>query len=563
MEGIIAGKGFVVNGQKDVFFGYQVGAGDMYGSPFAALNGEGTMFLTSLDYHGGSDFFETWYTSYGIMSRSFLADNGWVEKDTLFRLPLHHEGTVTLATLEDIPPPQDVAAAVATHNTDGEAHADIRKAAADAIALATNFTGRVLEVGGVSATGGTVSVDNGAPDKYTHYDAGDPTTFRLANEDGAQMTTFRMYKDSRGVFHPYDNLAGIEWTQVSPSEVTLSLQGSTAVMMRLVMASDPGNPDLFTMSWQSSAGWTLTDNGVGVVSGAERVTLTPNGFNVTASGKASQLVFPDEGGTLATREWAGGEFAKKGDLDGKLDKVTTVSNLSRVYGVSSVGVQSMIGYNHNTIADTLVLRSGTQINTDLLPVNPSHATSKKYVDDAVRAQIAPTGGGFRYIDASTPIDGIQTAQSPVIISASALINQEVAGFSVQFTRGKVSEMLFVNVAYPSSIWQAMVTLRSRFAAGVDALYAYPLERFITDGHPENNPFPSYGSIVSDAVRLDYSMKDVAVSGGLNRGRSFIVEVSGWPDGFDFGSPYALFLFSETPYVISIVTTTPGFSISLR
>jgi len=99
VEGIIAGKGFVVNGQDCAAFVNQVSVGDAYGFPFAALNYDATLFLASLDL-SGDNYFETWYAPYGIISRRQLASESWAEKTADFRFPVRHEGTVTLATEE-------------------------------------------------------------------------------------------------------------------------------------------------------------------------------------------------------------------------------------------------------------------------------------------------------------------------------------------------------------------------------------------------------------------------------------------------------------------------------
>jgi len=125
VEAIIAGKGFVVNGQDGAAFGKQVSVGDAHGFPFSALNGDGSVFLAAAD-DSLVNYFETWYTPWGIRSRRYLEADGWDEKVTEFRLPVRHEGVVTLATEEwaggefakksDIPP-QFVGASVVDRYT--------------------------------------------------------------------------------------------------------------------------------------------------------------------------------------------------------------------------------------------------------------------------------------------------------------------------------------------------------------------------------------------------------------------------------------------------------------
>lgn len=73
------------------------------------------------------------------------------------------------------------------------------------------------------------------------------------------------------------------------------------------------------------------------------------------------------------------------DLTGKLDKVTGTSSNSRLYGISTTGVQTNPLYSADIISNGIVARNTNgQIKVPATPTANEHATSKQYVDGAIK-----------------------------------------------------------------------------------------------------------------------------------------------------------------------------------
>lgn len=127
----------------------------------------------------------------------------------------------------------------------------------------------------------------------------------------------------------------------------------------------------------------------------ERVSGTNDGTNwltITIGGNTYAVT----GGGGGSTTWGAiiGTLSNQTDLqtalNGKLDKLTTTTTYSQLYGKTAAGNNAMYniddGYNANTIAyrdNAGRLYVGT-------PTLNNHAATKKYVDDAISGAVAPT-----------------------------------------------------------------------------------------------------------------------------------------------------------------------------
>ena len=112
--------------------------------------------------------------------------------------------------------------------------------------------------------------------------------------------------------------------------------------------------------------------------------------------------------------------ARKVDISGKLDKVTSTSAAPQAYIKSTDGTQIMIDVAQSPVSDAIVRRDGTQVNVPLEPVGNSDATSKYYVDlhkadtsnphSVTKAQVG-LGNVDNTSDANKPVSTAQQAEN--------------------------------------------------------------------------------------------------------------------------------------------------------
>lgn len=100
---------------------------------------------------------------------------------------------------------------------------------------------------------------------------------------------------------------------------------------------------------------------------------------------AGHFVWQNTGGLgWGTTVSVGGNAVTSWDADTKVDKVTTTGTWERAYIVNQSGVQGVKNITNSYGGDTIALRAGDgNLMVSLTPSSNYHATSKKYVDDAL------------------------------------------------------------------------------------------------------------------------------------------------------------------------------------
>ena len=118
------------------------------------------------------------------------------------------------------------------------------------------------------------------------------------------------------------------------------------------------------------------------------------------SGTATKYTIPlrnDNGAIVAAPAQQGNEVVNLTQMDtalgGKLNKTT---ESFKIYGTALNGTPVMIGYSTEPKPDTIAFRSTNGVLKVGTPTADSHATTKKYVDNAIAT--APTGGWTTVID---------------------------------------------------------------------------------------------------------------------------------------------------------------------
>ena len=195
-------------------------------------------------------------------------------------------------------------------------------------------------------------------------------------------------------------LGEVRWSDLPAdmvnAEVTVSIMyGNTAQTKVIVLEMTSGNQAPYR--WQ----YTYWNNGSSVSDwiGFVPVTGAPNRIYGTSSGgdqstysvaktnaSVNAIVQRDSAGCayVATPTVDGHAATKKYVDDADSGKVDKTSTANQVYSTNDSGSQITLKYDVQAVANTIVQRTtGGQVIVNQTPTSNIHATSKKYVDDAL------------------------------------------------------------------------------------------------------------------------------------------------------------------------------------
>lgn len=328
----------------------------------------------------------------------------------------------------------------------------------NAVSAATDFTDKVLEVKGINATGGDVTVAEFGEKTYATYAPPSTATTFTFTINGQPFTGVRFsvmtvppsttYWQNGGTLNPNFMFAG------SPSTLNniLLYSGSSPNPANLIATvtihpTDSTNAR-FSMTVMPTAGNTVTytDNGVGVEQDYRKTTLLADALKTDDDGDERTLWFPAESGTLALTA----------DVDAKLDKVDEplyegippvgVAYPDRVYAVAPNGTQKMLETRRSGMSPPFSPVSGGIViaNNDGTvsvsnPTNPFHAANKEYVDNAVFIGASAASGSTNLDTIGSYLTGL-AGLSP-LLSFPVLADPSLAVI-VRYIYGAVKTMRF-------------------------------------------------------------------------------------------------------------------------
>lgn len=174
----------------------------------------------------------------------------------------------------------------------------------------------------------------------------------------------------------------IDATGPDYTEGTIPIRRSSG---RIYTGTPSGDHDAATKKYVDDA--VATKSAVsGTNDGTNWLTITIDGvtYAIPAGGGGGGAAWGQITGTLAD------QIDLKNALDGKLDKDTSTSTSAKAYVKNDDGTQGTMELRSSAQANTLALRNANAQISVGTPTGAAHATTKKYVDDAVSGAIATT-----------------------------------------------------------------------------------------------------------------------------------------------------------------------------
>ena len=111
----------------------------------------------------------------------------------------------------------------------------------------------------------------------------------------------------------------------------------------------------------------------------------------SAEHDATTKKYVDDQVSTKTSVTVGGSNVATFNADTKLDKVTTGTGISRVYGIGQDGTNIFFNVIMGSSSpNTIALRNNAGVIVTGIPTEDNHATTKKYVDDSISSATSIT-----------------------------------------------------------------------------------------------------------------------------------------------------------------------------